>query len=125
MKKMIAAFMLIMAFVTPAYADSMSCFETPANDAIFNDRTGYNKQQQREVAYGQLENPVMELMMCAVSNLQGGISLDILKSNCKCKERVKEICHFSIKKGKIRYKPQQGAELAWCMVFPLNMWTKK
>lgn len=121
MFKSIALFLLIFTAPMAAMAN-MDCFETPANDAVFQAETGFNKQAEREKMYGQLENPAQELMVCAVS---AATSLALAQDNCACKTRVKELCSFRKKDGKFRYSAGGGAELAWCFAFPLTMWTRR
>jgi hypothetical protein len=124
MKKLVAFLMLIFAFSGNVYAKGedggMGCFETPANDAVFNDVTGFNKQAQREKAYGSLENPAQELMFCAAAVA----TQPLAKQNCRCVKRVKDLCGFGFKKKRIFYQFSGGAQKAWCMAFPLKMWTR-
>lgn len=123
MKKWLAVMALALTgmLAMPAYAN-MQCFETPLNDGIFDDQTGFDKQGEREKGYADAENPAMELMMCAMSIPFSG--LDIAKDNCQCIPRVKELCSFKFKNGKIRYKFGDGVDKAWCLAFPLSMWSK-
>lgn len=124
MKKLLALAMLVFAFSGSVYAEGedggMGCFETPANDAVFNGKTGFNKQEQRAKGYGQLEDPAQELMFCAFSVA----SQPMAKQNCRCKKRVYDLCGYGFDDGDIFYKFKGGAQQSWCLAFPLNMWHK-
>ena len=124
MKKFLAMAMLIFAFSGTAYAEGedggMKCFKTPANDAAFDGKTGFNKQEQRQQAYKQIENPAQELMFCA-----GAVATQpIAKENYRCVKRVKDLCGYGFDDGDIFYQFKGGAQKAWCLAFPLNMWTE-
>jgi hypothetical protein len=46
----------------------------------------------------------------------------LAKENCRCVKRVKDLCGFGFDDGDIFYKVKGGAQLPWCLAFPLNMW---
>lgn len=124
MKKILAMAMLIFAFSGLAYAEGedggMGCFQAPANDDAFNGKTGFNKQEQREKGYGQIEDPAQELFFCAMSVA----TQPMAKENCRCEKRVYDLCGYGFDDGDIFYKFKGGAQQAWCLAFPLKMWHK-
>jgi hypothetical protein len=122
MKKIIATAFLLISLTGSALAGSgsMGCFEVPTNDTALDHMSGFDKQAEREKGYAENENPAQELFFCAMSVA----TQPLAKENCRCKERVRELCGFGFRKGNIFYKVKNGAQLPWCLAFPLSMWTR-
>ena len=131
MKKIITLmFMLMMTFSASSFArfDSMGCFTPDKNDAALNEKTGMNVGEARQGFFDQIKNPAQELVGCAMSVLSPsgpGDAMSLVKSNCACSNVIKDLCRYSVRKGKISYKLQGGADLGMCLVFPFQMWTKQ
>lgn len=122
MKNILATALLLLTFSGSALAGSgsMGCFEVPKNDTAHDEKTGFNKQEEREKSYTDMENPAQELFFCAMAVA----TQPLAEENCRCKERVEELCGYGFDDGDIFYKVKNGAQLPWCLAFPLKMWTK-
>lgn len=120
MKSKLATFALALLLPLSGFAADLSCLSVPKNDELYSQAGGFNKQQFREEMIGQQENPVQDLMGCALSVTQGGSPGKGVKENCGCKKAIEKLCSFNVKKKKI--SASGGADAALCAPFaPWNL----
>lgn len=107
MKKFIATALLCL-FPLFAMAD-MSCLGIKN----YNDPTG-QKEEQTKSGYEEKQNPAADLMGCFAS-VKDGLGAGVVKGECGCKQAVKKLCSFNVKKKRV--SASGGADVAWCAVF--------
>lgn len=108
MKKLIATALLCL-FPVFAMAD-MSCLAIKN----YNDPTG-QKESETKSGYQAKQDSTADLMGCFAAVTQGALKAGQVKSECGCKQAVKELCSFNIKKKRV--SASGGADKAWCAVF--------
>ncbi len=108
--KLIPFFLLLLAG-SLAHA-SPECYRAPAQNGV---ELGFDKQQMIAKGHADLDNPAMDLIMCAI---QAGFDGPHKMMNaCGCERAVKSSCSFKIKNGKPDISAAKGVELGMCMVF--------
>lgn len=108
MKKILIAAMLCLL---PALS-----FADPSCLAVknFNDSSGQKESMIKEGIMDQA-NPAADLFGCFANVTTGGLSAKSVSGECGCKQSIKSLCSFNIKKHRV--SASGGADKAWCAVF--------
>lgn len=91
----------------------------------------FNPEQMMQDIHEENDDPAQTVFACAMSitqasaGLSGQSPMEVVEENEECIEKIKDLCQFEIKKGKIKYDLKGGVQLGACLIFPFEMWTRK